>query len=160
MPEVETHVVIPGNVDRRSGEKVTAHIVVGTPGTVMDCLRRGLIESRHLTMLILDEADNLLDQQGLGDQAIRVKNLVPADTQFILFGATFHEKDRAFGDNFAPRATKLMLQRHQLNMTGVRQMYMDCRDEEHKYQVLSSLYHACTVSSSIVFVKVCLFGNG
>ena len=55
------------------GRQITAQIVVGTPGTTMDLLRRRHIDAKNIKCLVLDEADNMLDQQGLGDQCLRVK---------------------------------------------------------------------------------------
>jgi ATP-dependent RNA helicase DDX19/DBP5 len=54
-------------------QKVNAQIVVGTPGTVMDLIQKRQIESRSVKIFVLDEADNMIDQQGLGDQSIRIK---------------------------------------------------------------------------------------
>jgi ATP-dependent RNA helicase DDX19/DBP5 len=56
--------------------KITAHIVVGTPGTMANLLRRKIIDSTHVKVFVLDEADNMLDQDGLGDQTLRVKKQV------------------------------------------------------------------------------------
>lgn len=68
---VRTQFVIPREVDRT--QKITAHIVVGTPGTAMDCINRGRLPVDMLKVLAIDEADNMLDGQGLGEQCIRVK---------------------------------------------------------------------------------------
>ena len=62
---------IPGAVSRELG--VRASIVVGTPGTVMDLVRRRQFDVSQLKVLVIDEADNMLDQQGLGEQCVRVK---------------------------------------------------------------------------------------
>ena len=62
---------IPGALPR--GEPVRSAIIVGTPGTVMDIIRRRQLDVSKLKLLVLDEADNMLDQQGLGDQCMRVK---------------------------------------------------------------------------------------
>lgn len=62
---------VPGALAR--GEPVRAPVVVGTPGTVMDIIRRKQLDISQLRVLVLDEADNMLDQQGLGDQCLRVK---------------------------------------------------------------------------------------
>ena len=53
--------------------RMECSVVVGTPGTVMDMIKKRIMNARHLKVLVLDEADNMLDQQGLGDQCIRVK---------------------------------------------------------------------------------------
>ena len=62
---------IPGALERDA--PVRAAIIVGTPGTVMDITRRRHLDVSQLKVLVLDEADNMLDQQGLGDQCLRVK---------------------------------------------------------------------------------------
>ena len=56
--------------------RLEASVVVGTPGTVTDLLKKRIFIANKLKVLVLDEADNMLDQQGLGDQCIRVKGLV------------------------------------------------------------------------------------
>lgn len=60
-------------MESNRNQKVEAPVVVGTPGTVMDLIRKRLFNPQHLKVIVLDEADNMLDQQGLGDQCIRVK---------------------------------------------------------------------------------------
>ena len=57
----------------RDVSRITAHIVVGTPGTMTDLLRRKIIDSSEVKVFVCDEADNMLDQDGLGDQTLRVK---------------------------------------------------------------------------------------
>ena len=71
LPNLKVAAAIPD--PNKRGQKVEGQIVVGTPGTVMDLLRRRLIDSRGIKILVLDEADNMLDQQGLGDQCTKVK---------------------------------------------------------------------------------------
>jgi DEAD/DEAH box helicase len=55
------------------GEKITANIVIGTPGTVLELIRRKQIDVSRIKIFVLDEADNMVDTQGLGDQSIRIK---------------------------------------------------------------------------------------
>jgi len=55
------------------GRHIEASVVIGTPGTTMDLIRRKQLDQRSIKVLVLDEADNMLDQQGLGDQCLRVK---------------------------------------------------------------------------------------
>jgi ATP-dependent RNA helicase DDX19/DBP5 len=74
-------------------------------------------------------------------------------TQIILFSATFPDHVRNFASKFAPNANKIELQRNQLAVDSIRQFYMDCRSEEHKYEVLVSLYHLLTIGQSIIFCQ-------
>lgn len=54
-------------------KKFEGHIIVGTPGTITDLIRRKQIDASKMKVLVLDEADNMLDAQGMGDQCVRVK---------------------------------------------------------------------------------------
>jgi ATP-dependent RNA helicase DDX19/DBP5 len=71
MDNLVVKAAVPGATER--GQKVEGAIVVGTPGTVMDLVKRRQVDVSNLRILVLDEADNMLDQQGLGDQCLRVK---------------------------------------------------------------------------------------
>jgi len=81
------------------------------------------------------------------------------ETQIILFSATFPDHVRNFASKFAPNANKIELKRNELAVDSIRQFYMDCKSEEHKYQVLVSLYHLLTVGQSITFCQQRRAGN-
>ncbi|KAF8843699.1 DEAD-domain-containing protein [Paxillus ammoniavirescens] len=150
---VQTEYAIKDNLPK-DVSRMTAHIVVGTPGTMIDLLRRNVIDSSGIKVFVLDEADNMLDQDGLGEQTLRVKNLLAkAKPQIILFSATFPDHVRNFANKFAPLANKIELQKEELSVEGIRQFYMDCRDEEHKYDILVSLYQLLTIGQSIIFCQ-------
>ena len=72
LPGLIVEAAVPTDVSQRS-RKIEASVVVGTPGTVMDMIRRRSMNPAGFKILVLDEADNMLDQQGLGEQCIRVK---------------------------------------------------------------------------------------
>ena len=52
---------------------VTAQVIVGTPGTMTDLIRRRVIDVSEVKIFVLDEADDMLNQDGLGEQTLRVK---------------------------------------------------------------------------------------
>ncbi|KAJ1924983.1 RNA helicase required for poly(A+) mRNA export [Tieghemiomyces parasiticus] len=135
------------------GQKIDAHIVIGTPGTVHELQRTRKLDLKRVRIFVLDEADNMLDQQGLGEQSVRIKNLVPKTCQIVLFSATFAPVVHTFAQRFAPDANSISLQVKELSVDGIKQFYMDCRDEEHKLEVLNSLYSLLTVGQSIIFVR-------
>ena len=55
------------------GQRIEGSVVVGTPGTTMDLIKKRLLNPQNIKVLVLDEADNMLDQQGMGEQCMRVK---------------------------------------------------------------------------------------
>lgn len=85
IPKLQTVLAVPDPAQR--GRKLEGQIVVGTPGTVMDLLRRKHLDVSRLKTLVLDEADNMLDQQGLGDQCHRVKRYVDDSHRLSLTSA-------------------------------------------------------------------------
>lgn len=150
---VQTEYAIKDNLPK-GASRITAHIVVGTPGTMTDLLKRKVIDTSEVKVFVLDEADNMLDQDGLGDQTLRVKNLLPrSGVQIILFSATFPDHVRNFASKFAPSANKIELQKEELSVEGIRQFYMDCKNEDHKYDILVSLYQLLTIGQSIIFCQ-------
>lgn len=142
---------IPNRENR--GKPIEGQIIVGTPGTVLEAIKRRQLDTKNIKVLTLDEADNMLDLQGMGDQCKRVKREMPKSAQIVLFSATFPEQVLDFASTFAPNANKITLQVEQLTVKGIKQMYLDCNNDEEKYRALLKFYSLMTISSSIIFVK-------
>ncbi|KAK1831582.1 ATP-dependent RNA helicase DBP5 [Podospora conica] len=142
---------IPGSIDRDKG--VQGSVVVGTPGTVQELVRRRAFNVSGLKVLVIDEADNMLDKQGLGEQCIRVKALLPKDIQILLFSATFPDRVMAYAERYAPNANQMKLKQQDLTVKGISQMYMDCPSQDVKYDILCKLYGLMTIGSSVIFVR-------
>ncbi|KAI8082490.1 P-loop containing nucleoside triphosphate hydrolase protein [Gilbertella persicaria] len=135
-------------------QHMSQHIIIGTPGSLLDSIRRSYIDTGHLKTLVLDEADQMLEEQGLGDQSFRIKNAITSrSVQTMLFSATFPDHVQKFALRFAPNASRILLKREELSVERITQFYMDCNSEEHKYEVLCALYDVLTVSQSIIFCK-------
>jgi ATP-dependent RNA helicase DDX19/DBP5 len=149
--QLDVAAAVPGVIPRDT--PVRSSVVCGTPGTVMDLVRRRQLDVSQLKVLVIDEADNMLDQQGLGDQCARVKGLLPGSVQILLFSATFPEVVLKYAGKFAPNANSLKLKVQELTVAGISQMFMDCPQESQKYAILCKLYGLMNVGSSIIFVK-------
>ncbi|KAL9108523.1 MAG: hypothetical protein Q9227_006738 [Pyrenula ochraceoflavens] len=133
--------------------KYDCSVVVGTPGTVVETIKRKYLNPASLKVLVLDEADNMLDLQGLGDQCSRCRSLVPSNVQILLFSATFPDHVVRYAQSFAPNANELTLRHQDLTVEGIRQIYLDCESDQEKYDVLVKFYGLLTIGSSIIFVK-------
>lgn len=148
--KITSKLIVPDSYEKNT--TINANIIVGTPGTVLDLMRKKLIIVSKVKVFVLDEADNMLDMQGLGDQCIRVKKFLPKTTQLVLFSATFADPVREYAKKVVPNANTLELQKNEVNVSAIKQLYMDCNNEEHKYEVLCELYGLLTIGSSIIFV--------
>ena len=148
--KITSQLIVPDSFEKN--KQINSQVIVGTPGTVLDLMRRKLMQLQKIKIFVLDEADNMLDQQGLGDQCIRVKRFLPKDTQLVLFSATFADAVRQYAKKIVPNANTLELQTNEVNVDAIKQLYMDCKNEADKFDVLTELYGLMTIGSSIIFV--------
>ena len=148
--KITSQLIVPDSFEKN--KQINSQVIVGTPGTVLDLMRRKLMQLQKIKIFVLDEADNMLDQQGLGDQCIRVKRFLPKDTQLVLFSATFADAVRQYAKKIVPNAKTLELQTYEVNVDAIKQLYMDCKNEADKFDVLTELYGLMTIGSSIIFV--------
>ncbi|BFZ61696.1 RNA helicase required for poly(A+) mRNA export [Saitoella coloradoensis] len=151
MPEIKIQLAAKESVAK--GATVDAQIVVGTPGTVLELCKRKQMNVSQVKVFVLDEADEMINQQGLGEQSLRCKNTVGRNAQIVLFSATFPEAVRNYAQKFAPEANQIELKREELSVEGIRQLWMDCKSQSHKYEVLAELYNVLTIGQSIIFAR-------
>lgn len=85
-----------------------------------------------------------------------VGSLIPKTVQTLLFSATFPDNVRVFASKFAPNANQIALKKEELSVEGIKQFYLDCKSEGHKYEILVELYGLLTIGQSIIFCKVCI----
>ena len=122
-----------------------AHIVVGTPGRIMDHLERGSLKLDALNTLVLDEADRMLDMGFFDDIATVVKQC-PKQRQTLLFSATYPEGITKLSAAFMrePKEVKLM-QQHAA--TKIRQRFYEVKESERLHAVSLLLNHYRPVST-------------
>ncbi|KAH3900200.1 ATP-dependent RNA helicase DBP5 SCDLUD_003171 [Saccharomycodes ludwigii] len=148
--KISTQLIVPDSYTKN--KHITEQIIVGTPGTILDLIRRKMISLKNIKVFVLDEADNMLELSNLGDQCVRIKKLLPSSTQLILFSATFDDKVRAYAHKVVPNANSLELQKNEVNVSAIKQLYIKCGNAEEKFEKLSELYGLLTIGSSIIFV--------
>lgn len=131
----------------------TENIIIGTPGTILELQRRRLLSFERLRVLVFDEADVMLDKQGMGVQSLRVRKMCPPSTQILLFSATFNEAVEDFAAKVAERANRISLKREELSVEAIKQYFMKCASVAQKLEVLGHIYGLLTIGSSIIFVN-------
>lgn len=122
-----------------------AHIVVGTPGRIMDHLERGSLKLDALNTLVLDEADRMLDM-GFFDDIATVAKQCPKQRQTLLFSATYPEGIAKLSAAFMrePKEVKLT-QQHAA--TKIRQRFYEVKESERLHAVSLLLNHFRPVST-------------
>ena len=125
-------------------------VVIGTPGRVYDMLNRGLLESKEIKTLVLDEADEMLSK-GFLDDIRDIFHLLPSTMQVALFSATMPEEALYITQRFMKEPTKIFVKRDQLTLEGILQYYVDVGHSDYKFDTICDLYDALNVSQSVIF---------
>jgi ATP-dependent RNA helicase DbpA len=122
-----------------------AHIVVGTPGRIMDHLERGSLTLGALNTLVLDEADRMLDM-GFFDDIATVVRQCPKERQTLLFSATYPDGIAKLSERFLrnPKEVKLE-ERH--DDSKIRQRFYEVTEDERLHMVGMLLNHYRPVST-------------
>ncbi|WP_325343517.1 ATP-dependent RNA helicase DbpA [Xylophilus sp.] len=116
-----------------------AHIVVGTPGRVMDHLERGTLDIGALNTLVLDEADRMLDM-GFFDDIATVARQCPKERQTLLFSATYPEGIARLAQQFM-RSPRTITVQSQHAPGRIRQRWYEVRETERLHAVAQALAH-------------------
>lgn len=133
-------------------DPINAHVLVGTPGTLLELERRRLVNLSQVRVFVLDEADVMLDKQGMGLQSMRLRKLCPETCQVLLFSATFNEAVIGFAHMVVPNANEITLRREEVSVDSIKQYYIDCQSYAHKIEMLSMIYGLLTIGQSIIFI--------
>jgi ATP-independent RNA helicase DbpA len=116
-----------------------AHIVVGTPGRVMDHLDRGSLDLEALNTWVLDEADRMLDM-GFYDDIVRVAQRCPQQRQTLLFSATYPEGIAKLAERFM-RDPQTIRVEATASAGRIRQRFYEVQDSERLHAVGQLLRH-------------------
>ena len=119
-----------------------AHIVVGTPGRIMDHLQRGTLDLAALNTLVLDEADRMLDM-GFFDDIVTVAKQAPKNRQTLLFSATYPEGINELSAKFMrePKEVKLSDSASAQAPLKIRQLAFEVTEGERLHAVSLLLNH-------------------
>ncbi|KAG2178406.1 hypothetical protein INT44_001558 [Umbelopsis vinacea] len=130
----------------RLGE--TVHVVVGTPGRILDLASKGVADFSSATTFVMDEADKLLSPEfsPIVEQLI---SYFPKDRQIMLFSATFPMIVKSFKDKFLVKPYEINLM-DELTLRGVTQYYAFV-EEKQKVHCLNTLFSKLQINQSIIF---------
>ena len=130
--------------------KQAQHVVSGTPGRVLDMFRRSLLSTRHIKLLVIDEADEMLTE-GFKEQIHDVYRRLPPMTQICLMSATLENEIVEMTEKFMVDPVKIFVKRDEITLQGIQQYYVDVCKHEFKYDTLKDLYAAMHVNQAIIF---------
>jgi ATP-independent RNA helicase DbpA len=125
-----------------------AHIVVGTPGRIMDHLERGYLTLEGLNTLVLDEADRMLDM-GFFDDIAKVIKQIPAERQTLLFSATYPEGIEKLAKQFMREPQKIEV-KAQVSQNRIEQRFYQV-ERSNRLETVGKLLNHFRPISTIAF---------
>lgn len=129
--------------------KTGVQIIVGTPGRVIDHMRRKTVKFDNINMVILDEADEMLDM-GFREDMETILTETPEDRQTVMFSATMPKAIMDIARNFQKDARIIKVVRKELTVSNIEQFYYEVRPK-NKTEVLCRLIDIYNPRLSVVF---------
>ncbi len=133
--------------------KQGSSVVVGTPGRVIDLIKRGVLSLSQVSTAVLDEADRMLDMGFIDDVEWIIKK-TPAERQTLLFSATMPEEIRKLSERYMrdPELVSANADEDELIVTGIDQYYVSV-DQKKKLDAFFQLLSEEKPEKALVFGK-------
>lgn len=140
----------PLREDLRALEK-GVHFVVGTPGRIYDLIHRGVLNRQHVRVLVLDEADQMLEDR-FKEQILCILEMgFPATTQVALFSATMPDEVVAVANKLLRNPVRILIPPEEVTLEGISQYYVAMQKEEWKFDALCDIYKQLNVNQALIY---------
>ena len=127
------------------------HIVVATPGRLLDHLRRGTIELSHVSMLVLDEADQML-HFGFLPEVEEIIEQTPAERQTMLFSATMAKQIQSLAKRYMRKPEIIKIQSAEVTVNNITQRVVETTDRA-KQDTLRQLMERDQPFLAVIFCR-------
>lgn len=148
---VKVHAVIGGKSIEEDVQtlQLGVQIVSGTPGRVYDMINRKALKTKSMKMLILDEADEMLN----GNFKIQIYELYRylPPVQIVIVSATMPKAVLEMTNLFMKKPLSILVKRDELTLEGIKQFYVNVEKEAFKFETLCDLYNTLVISQAVVF---------
>ena len=134
-----------------AGLRNGAHIVVGTPGRLLDLARRGRLDLSAVRLVVLDEADEMLSMGFIEDvEALLAQT--PTERQTALFSATLPKRIMQLAENYLRDPKTVRIEAEQVTVSATEQRYY-LVNEFDKLAVLTRLFEIENISTALIFTR-------
>ena len=136
--------------DIRALEK-GVHFLVGTPGRVYDLMSRKKLITDHIKVLIVDEADQMLEDR-FREQIMFILDIgFPATTRCALFSATMNPDVIDFANKLLQNPVRILVPAEEVTLKGITQFKVDLENKEWKFEVLLDLYKCLNITQALIY---------
>ena len=153
MKDLTTQLLVGGvstDYDIEKYRNNTPQIAVGCPGRIYDMLKRNVIKTNDLKLIVLDEADEMLST-GFKEQIYNILNSLSNDIQIALFSATIPNDLFYLTQKIMRDPVNIIVKTEMLTLEGIKQHYVNLNNDNEKYSTLKDLFETFSVSQCIIY---------
>lgn len=134
-----------------------SHVIVGTPGRVMDHLRRGTLKLESLKNIVLDEGDEMLNMGFIGDIEWILEQ-IPSKHQIALFSATLPQSIQNVANRYMKNPKKIQIKNKEGHVDAITQYFM-CVSREQKLEALTRYLEVEDTEAVMIFSRTKTFSQ-
>lgn len=128
-----------------------AQFIVGTPGRVWDLINRNALRRDHIKYLIMDEADQMLEEL-FYKQVLSILNKgFPVSTRVALFSATMPPQVIEVAEKILNEPVRVLIPPTAVRLDGIQQFYVNLDREDHKFDCICDLYKNLNITQAVIF---------
>jgi hypothetical protein len=111
------------------GSRLDAHMVVGTPGKIVEWLKRKVLDTRNIKVFVLDEADTMVEEGGHRANSSLIKKAMPKTCQSLFFSATFPPEVVEFAAKMVEKPDKILIEAGPEFLVRTSQVLIDSNEK-------------------------------
>jgi ATP-dependent RNA helicase len=115
-----------------------------------DMIRRRTLRTKHIKMLILDEADEMLSK-GFKEQIYDIYRYLPPNLQVVVVSATLPHEVLEMTTKFMNDPVRILVKRDELTLEGIKQFFVAVEKEEWKFDTLCDIYDSLSITQAVIF---------
>ena len=140
----------PLREDTKAIEK-GCQFLIGTPGRIFDLMNRNILTSENIRVLVMDEADQMLEDRFKEQVTCILEKGFPKETQVALFSATLTDDVIDVANKLLRDPVRILVKPEDVPLDGIKQFYVPLDNEDWKFDVLCDLYQQLNISQALVY---------
>jgi translation initiation factor 4A len=125
--------------------------LVGTPGRIYDLMHRGALKRENVRVLVLDEADQMLEDRFKEQVFCILQTGFPTSTRIALFSATMPPDVIECANRVLNNPVRILVNPEQVTLEGIKQYYVDLQRDDWKYEALCDIYKQLNINQAIIY---------
>jgi len=128
-----------------------AQFIVGTPGRIFDLVNRNVLDRSCIRCLVLDEADQMLEELFYKQVMCILEKGFPQETRVALFSATLPPEVVEVANKILREPVRILIPAASVRLEGIQQFFVPLEREDHKFECICDLYKHLNISQAVIF---------